>query len=48
MQDFRRGRIKRPFNKISLMYNTDPFVPNRIHLAETEIATHASDVMCRV
>lgn len=34
----RRGRIKRPFNKISLMCNTDPFVPNRIHLTETEIA----------
>lgn len=36
----RRGRIKRPFNKISLICNTDPFVPNRIHLAETEIDTH--------
>lgn len=42
---FRRGRIKRPFNKISLMCNTDPSVPNRIHLAETEMA-HTPLVWC--
>lgn len=41
----RRGRIKRSFNKISLMCNTDPFVPNRIHLAETEIA-HTPQMWC--
>lgn len=41
----RRGRIKRPFNKISLMCTTDPFVPHRIHLAETEIA-HTPQMGC--